>query len=81
MEGTDSIGPGTMVGSFIRVGSAETNTERAEGSVAGMHGDRLRRDGLSCNVLCGRRRTSCMIGLHDWKDSVMAVTTSERQTV
>ena len=36
VEGTDSIGPGTMAGSFIRVGSAETNTERAEGSVTGM---------------------------------------------
>ena len=34
--GTDSIGPGTMAGSFIRAGSAETNSERAAGSVAGM---------------------------------------------
>ena len=33
---TDSIGPGTMAGSFIRAGSAETNSERAAGSIAGM---------------------------------------------
>ena len=36
VEGADSIGPGTMADLFIRVGSTETNSERAGGSVAVM---------------------------------------------